>query len=248
MKRYFAATLIILLLTSCSIGSAIRSGAKTAYKTAVDERSIKHILNDKKLTALMIEQILADDVTMVLDVSAKVYYGYPFIVGQCDTLAEAERLVTIAQEVTGKPPIPYILKKGDERFCTLADNLRITTELNARLIADEAIFSTNIFVKSVQCHAVLLGVVSSDKAMQVAEYHARHTPGVKKVRSFLVATGTGRSWEAIMDSIADMTMKDEEDLLEDEKKADPKPAAEPPPELEQKTEPPTAIPQPSTPE
>jgi|GEM_PF-327645 len=249
MKHYFAATLIILLLTSCSIGSAIRSGAKTAYKTAVDERSIKHIVNDKKLTALMIERILADDVTMVLDVSAKVYYGYPFIVGQCDTLAEAERLVTIAREVTGNPPVPYILKKGDERFCSLADNLRITTELNARLIADEAIFSTNIFVKSVQCHAVLLGVVSSEKAMQVAEYHARHTPGVKKVRSFLVATGTGRSWEAIMDSIADMTMKDEEELLEDEKKADQKPSTKtpapekqpaPPPPPEQQTETPTA--------
>jgi len=237
MKRYFAATLIILLLTSCSIGSAIRSGAKSAYKTAVDERSIKHILNDKKLTALMIEKILADDVTMVLDVSAKVYYGYPFVVGQCDTLAEAERLVAIAREVTGKPPVPYILKKGDERFCSLADNLRITTELNARLIADEAIFSTNIFVKSVQCQAVLLGVVSSDKAMQVAEYHARHTPGVKKVRSFLVATGTGRSWEAVIDTIAEMTMKDEEDLIEEDETPDPKPAVGvPSPVLEKQPE------------
>ncbi|SCY23140.1 hyperosmotically inducible protein [Desulfoluna spongiiphila] len=214
MKRYVTLTVLgLLLLASCSVGSAIRSGARTVYKTAVDERSIKHILNDKKLTALLMEEILADDVTMVLDVSAKCYYGYPFIVGQCDTLAEAERLVAIAREVTGKPPVPYILKKGDERFCTLADNLRITTELNARLVADSAVFSTNIFVKSVQCHAVLLGVVSSDRAMQAAEYHARHTPGVKKVRSFLVATGTGRSWEAVMDAIAEMTMKEDEELI-----------------------------------
>lgn len=220
MKRYVATAILMTFLTACSVGSAIRSGAKTAYKTVVDERSIKHILNDKKLTALMVEEILADDITMVLDVSAKCYYGYPFIVGQCETLAEAERLVAIAREVTGKPPVPYILKKGDERFCTIADNLRITTELNARLVADSAIFATNIFVKSVQCHAVLLGVVSSEKAMQAAEYHARHTPGVKKVRSFLVATGTGRSWEAVMDAIAEMTMKDDEELLQDESPED----------------------------
>jgi len=214
MKRYITATaLILLLMTSCSVGSAIRSGAKTVYKTAVDERSIKHILNDKKLTALIMEEILADDITMVLDVSAKCYYGYPFIVGQCDTLEEAERLVSIAREVTGKPPVPYILKKKDEQFCTIADNLRITAELNARLVADSAVFSTNILVKSVQCHAVLLGVVSSDRAMEAAEYHAHHTPGVKKVRSFLVATGTGRSWEAVMDAIAEMTIKEDDALI-----------------------------------
>ncbi|WP_300672840.1 BON domain-containing protein [Desulfoluna sp.] len=229
MKRYLTATAIILLLfTSCSVGSAIRSGAKTVYKTAVDERSIKHILNDKKLTALMLEKILADDVTMVLDVSAKCYYGFPFIVGQCETLAEADRLVAIAREVTGKPPVPYILKKGDETACNIADNLRITTELNARLLADKAVFSTNIFVKSVQCHAVLLGVVSSKEAMQAAEYHAAQIPGVKKVRSFLVATGTGRSWEAVMDSIAGMTMEDEDDLIKDEQPDAPEAPIPPP--------------------
>lgn len=225
---------MIMLLASCSVGSAIRSGVKTVYKTTVDERSVKLILNDKKLTALMVEKILADDVTMVLDISVKCYYGYPFIVGQCETLAEAERLVAIAREVTGKPPVPYILKKGDERYCSLADNLRITTELNARLLADESIFSTNIFVKSVQCHAVLLGVVSSEKAIQVAEYHARRIPGVKKVRSFLVATGTGRSWEAVIDAIADMTMKDEEELIKEEEDV-PKATSSPP--VEQATEP-----------
>lgn len=217
MKRYMTATaLVLLLMTSCSVGSAIRSGARTVYKTAVDERSIKHLLNDKKLTALLMEKILADDVTMVLDVSAKCYYGYPFIVGQCDTLGEAERLVTIARQVTGKPPVPYILKKGDERFCAITDDLRITTELNARLVADSAIFSTNVYVKSVQCHAVLLGVVGSDRAVQAAEYHARHTPGVKKVRSFLLSTGTGRSWESVLDTIAEMAMKDDEELITDD--------------------------------
>jgi len=233
MKHYVTATMLcLLLLASCSVGSAIRSGAKTLYKTAVDERSIKHILNDKKLTALLMEEILADDITMILDISAKCYYGYPFIVGQCDTLTEAERLVAIARKVTGKPPVPYILKKGDETDCGIADNLRITTELNARLVADSAIFSTNIFVKSVQCHAVLLGVVSSDKAMQAAEYHARHTPGVKKVRSFLVATGTGRSWEAVMDAIAEMTLKeDDEPLTDKQSDTDVPPSSDKAPEI-----------------
>lgn len=221
MKRFVPAIAILMLLTACTIGSAIRSGAKTAYITAVDERSIKQILEDKKLTALMVEKILADDITKVLDISAKCYYGYPFIVGQCETIAEAERIVVIAREVTGKPPVPYILKKGDEKFCTLADNLRITTEVNARLMADKSIFATNIFVKSVQCHAVLLGVVSSEEAMRAAEYHAAHTPGVKKVRSFLVATGTGRSWEAVMETLSGMAMKDDDELIKEESPGSP---------------------------
>lgn len=240
MKRFIPAIAMLMLLTSCTVGSAIRSGAKTVYITAVDERSIKQILEDKKLTALMMEKILADDITKILDISAKCYYGYPFIVGQCETIAEAERLVAIAREVTGKPPVPYILKKGDEKFCTLADNLRITTELNARLMADKSIFATNIFVKMVQCQAVLLGVVSSEKAIQAAGYHATHTPGVKKVRSFLVATGTGRSWEAMMETLSGMAMKDDDELIKEEPPVtppSPAPAQEPEPPPEPSNEP-----------
>lgn len=207
MKRHLLVFLLIsaFAFSGCSVGSAIRSGMKTLYKTAVDERRISDIVNDKKLTALMMEKILQDDVTKLLDITAKCYLGYPFVVGQCKTIPEAERIVAIAREVTGKPVVPYILKKQEVEGCNVALNLKITTEINARLAADKQIFATNIFVKSVQCRVVLLGVVGSDKAIDAAVQHAKNTGGVKKVVSFLVSTGSNRSWETIIATVSEMT-------------------------------------------
>lgn len=217
MRSYFFLIICIFLVmsTGCSVRSVIQKSIKTAYKTAVDERSIKHILNDKKLTLLIMEKIMEDDITNLLDVTAKCYFGYPFVIGQCSTLDEAERLVEIAREVTEKPVVPFLLKKEDIDDCNPAMDLKISTEITARLVSDKKIFATNIYVKSVQCTAVLLGVVGSEETIQAVMEHAKNTGGVLKVQSFLVSTGTNRSWESIFEAMAEMIPESEENSFQD---------------------------------
>ncbi len=202
---------ILLVSNGCSVDSAIRKGVKTIYKTAVDERSIRNIIKDKKLTALIMAEILADDVTKALDLSVKCYYGFPFVVGQCKTLDEAGKVVEIAKRLSGKPVIPYIVKKGEkEDGCNIAVNLKITTEINARLVADKKIFASNIFVKTVKCTPVLMGVTGSEEISKTIIKHAENTGGVKKVRSFLVSTGTNRSWDSVIKSIGALAKSTED--------------------------------------
>ncbi len=207
---------VIMVTNGCSIDSAIRKGVKTIYKTAVEERSIRNIIKDKKLTTLIMAEILADDLTKALDISVKCYYGFPFIVGQCKTLDEAGKVVEIAKRLSGKPVIPYLVKKGEKvDGCNIAINLKITTEINARLIADKKIFASNIFVKTVNCTPVLMGVTGSDEISKTIINHAKNTGGVKDVRSFLVSTDTNRSWDSVIKAIGDLAGSTENDKPEE---------------------------------
>ncbi len=177
--------------------SMVRKGAETIYKTSVDERSIRHILNDKKLSGLIMTELVKDDMTNVLDVTAECYFGYPFVVGECNNLEEAQRIMDIAQKITEKSPIPYLVKKGAAKDCNPVLNLKISTEVKARLVADKKIFATNVVVKSVQCKIVLLGVLGSKESILAAIEHSEKVEGVKEVHSFLVSTDTGRSWDSV---------------------------------------------------
>lgn len=224
-------TMVIFLSSGCTLKSAIKNTVKTIYKTSVDERPLRHILKDKKLSSLMMAKLVEDDVTRLLDVTAVCYFGYPFVVGQCETLEEAQHIMDIAEEVTGKPAVPYLLKKGSEDDCNPAINIEIAYETEARLAADKQIFATNVTVKAVQCQVILLGVLGSKEAILATIEHAKKS-GAKKVQSFLVSTDTGRSWDAVFESIGEMAKTSKEpDLIEPQTKSpDTEKKVETPPE------------------
>ncbi len=203
MKKYILIFFIMSFsITGCTVDSAIREGIKTVYQVSVDERSLKNIIKDKKLTTLIMKEILTDDITKALDITVKCYFGFPFIVGQCKTLEEAGKVVGIAKNISGKPVVPYIVKKGEkEEDCNMAIDLKITAELNARLIADKKIFASNIYVKTVNCTPVIMGVAGSTETIKAILRHAKSTGGVKDIRSFLVETGSNRSWDSVLKSI-----------------------------------------------
>ena len=193
----FPVIFMISLTFGCSMQSMVKKSIETIYKTSVDERSIGHILNDKKLSGLIMTELVKDDMTNLLDVTAECFFGYPFVVGECNNLEEAQRIMDIAQRITEKQPIPYLVKKGGVEDCNPALNLKISTEVKARLVADKKIFATNVVVKSVQCQVVLLGVLGSKESILAAIEHSEKVEGVKTVHSFLVSTDTGRSWDSV---------------------------------------------------
>jgi len=60
--------------------------------------------------------------------------------------------------------------------------------LKSKLVADMDVWSTNIDVKVVQCHVVLLGIVESKEEITRAVAHARSVAGVRDVTSYLTST------------------------------------------------------------
>lgn len=174
------------LLVCFMVLSFLNSGCGTVYKVAVDERSVRTQASDEKITLAIRKKIADSDQAKFFDVSTSCYDGDVYLVGEYETLAHKKEAVKLARSVEGvKSVTTYFLKKKKDDFCGSTDNLGLVAKLKAKLIKDTDIWSTNIQIKTVQCHLVLLGFVGSQTEIQKAIEHAKSVPKVRGVKSFL---------------------------------------------------------------
>jgi hyperosmotically inducible periplasmic protein len=175
----------MLNITACLIILLTLSGC-TVYNAAVDERPVGTIADDTVIKGKIIKRFLADDKIKTLDISVGCYRGHVYLVGQYDEPIQKDRAIEIAKQVDGvKRLTTYLLPKKKNDYCGLEDNLKIEGKVNAKLIEDKDIWSTNIDVKSVQCHIVLYGLVGSKAEITKAVAHAKSVGGTRGVTSFL---------------------------------------------------------------
>ena len=172
-----------LLLLACLM--AVAPGC-TVYKVAVDERTTGDVVSDERITFLIEEQYLEDDLVKYLDFDAASYLGHVYIVGEYESQAQVNRAVSIARGTEGvKRVTTYLLPKRDVTGCDTAESLRIKTQLNSALLADQDVYGTNVDVKMIQCRVVLMGLVGSQKEIDTAVSLAQGVDGVRGVKSFL---------------------------------------------------------------
>ena len=166
--------------------SFLGSGCGTVYKVAVDERSVSTQASDEKITLAIRRKIADSDQAKFFDVSTSCYDGDVYLVGEYETLANKNEAVKLARSVEGvKSVTTYFLKKNKDDFCGSTDNLKLVASLKAKLIKDTDIWSTNIKIKAIQCHLVLLGFVGSQAEIEKAIEHAKSVDKVRGVKSFL---------------------------------------------------------------
>ena len=182
MKKYSKMITALTMLALCGCTSIYQS----TYGVAVEKRSVKTIASDKKITLTIQERFLGDDAIKVLDISPFCYNGHVYLVGEYGTEKERGRALEIANQVSGVNSVtPYLLRKKEKDTCGTTDNLGIGAKVNAKLIGDKDIWSTNIDVKVVQCNVVLLGIVGSKKEIDKAVVHAKSVAGIRGVTSYL---------------------------------------------------------------
>lgn len=181
MKRHIVIIHFLLLL--------VIAGCTTIYGVAVEERKAGTVASDAKITTTIQTKFLENSDVKALDISAYCYYGNVYLVGEYDREPQKERAITIAEGVEGVRSIhTYILLKKKSDTCGTSDNLAIREKVDAKLVADKDIWSTNIDVKVVQCNVVLLGIVKSSKEITKATAHAKSVAGVRSVKLFLKST------------------------------------------------------------
>ena len=169
-------------------GILFLSGCTTVYKAAVDERSLGTQINDEKIEATILAKFIADENIKTLDLTAKSFGGDVYLVGEYESPAQQNRALVLVKEIEGvKSLTPYLLPKKSLASCGTSDNLKIRGEIEAKLIGDKSIWSTNVHVRVFQCRAVLLGIVGADPEIQKAVAHARSVKGVQEVKSYLRA-------------------------------------------------------------
>jgi hyperosmotically inducible protein len=176
----------VIKLISCFIVLSIFSGCTTAYEAAVDERHVSTIADDTVIKGKILKKFFEDDKVKPLDISIGCYRGHVYLVGEYDDPVQKVRVLEIAKSVEGvKRVTTYLVAKKKNDFCGFDDNLAIEGKVKAKLIGDKDIWSTNIVVKSVQCHVVLYGLVGSKTEIDKAIAHAKSVGGTRGVTSLL---------------------------------------------------------------
>lgn len=171
--------ILLLALNGCATTAAI-------YGTTVDERDMSTICNDTKIKGSIVKKFFDDDKIKSLDISTGCYEGDVYLVGEYETVDQIDRAIKLAKSVEGvKSVTTYLISKKNDDLCGTTDNLEIIGKVKANLVGDKEIWSTNIHIKSIQCHVVLYGLVGTEKEINKAIAHAKSVEGVRSVKSFL---------------------------------------------------------------
>ena len=180
MQRYFRGFGIILIL------GILMTGCTTIYKSAVDERSVGEQYDDESITMAIRKKFSEDEKIKYFDISTYVYNGHVYLVGEYDSVDQKNLAVKLAGEVEGVNSVTdYFLPKKKDDTCGMTANLKLSTEVNIKLIGDKDVSSTQIEVKALQCNIILLGLVASTDEINKAVAHAKAVEGVRSVKSFL---------------------------------------------------------------
>jgi len=181
MKKIIIISFFIFLLAAVN-------GCGTIYSTAVDERDMNTIASDTTIKGAIVKKFYDDDKIKSLDISTGCYRGHVYLVGEYDTADQKNRAIKIAKSVEGvKNVTTYLLPKKKVDPCGTDENLEIVGKVKAKLVGDKDIWSTNIDIKSIQCHVVLYGLVGSKKEINKAIAHTKSVEGVRVVKSFLTS-------------------------------------------------------------
>ena len=181
-ERYrFAAALAVLIC----LGFAL-SGCGTAYSAARDERSIGTVIDDKAIEGKIKYELLRDPMVKGLDISVYVFLGKAYLVGIVETDAKKDRAVAIAESVQGVTSVTtYLLDKKASTVGKAVDDVTISAKIKAKMIGDKEMKATQVSVKTVLGHVVLLGIVGSQKDANKAVQYAKGVENVQKVKSFI---------------------------------------------------------------
>ncbi|ACS80163.1 BON domain-containing protein [Maridesulfovibrio salexigens] len=175
--------LLPLLILIATIFSA---GCSTAYKAALDERSLSQQTSDAKISAAIMKAYLDDDDVSVMGIEPYTFIGHVYLVGEYENYAQRSKAIAIAKNVEGVTgTTTYLLPKKEDPTCDTTENLSILAAVKSALIGDGDIWSTNIEVKVVQCQVVLLGLVKTQAEINKSIAHAKAVEGVRKVKSYL---------------------------------------------------------------
>ena len=166
----------------------LMAGCTTIYKSAVDERSVGKQYEDEKITMAIRKKFSDNENVKYFDISTYVYNGHVYLVGEYDSVDQKNLAVKLAREVEGVNSVTdYFLPKKKDDTCGMTDNLKLSTEVNIKLIGDKDVSSTQIEVKALQCNIILLGLVASAKDIDKAISDAKAVEGVRSVKSFIKA-------------------------------------------------------------
>lgn len=180
--------LAVLLIVTTGCGGAPRPYRAMA-RAATSEEDVFAQAQDKELKIQLHEALLARGESP-LAITPYVYMERGFVVGFVGDAAERDVVLSAAQGVEGLRSLQSYLPDRPTTSSTTAD---VATKANvkAALAPHPEIGVTHVDIEVLDGHAVLLGVVGSEKARESAVAAAAGASGVKGVTNFLLLPEPG---------------------------------------------------------
>lgn len=192
-------TLLAVMLTSAvATGSAyaenattdkVQSGVESAgQKVDSSMNKVGNFMDDSTITAKVKAALVDHDSIKSTDISVKTDQKVVTLSGFVESQAQAEEAVKVAKGVEGVTSVSDKLHVRDSKETSVkgyAGDTAITSEVKAKLLADDIVPSRKVKVETTDGVVQLSGTVESQAQSDRAESIAKAIDGVKSVKNDL---------------------------------------------------------------
>ncbi|MCO5617031.1 molecular chaperone OsmY [Citrobacter freundii] len=192
-------TLLAVMLTSAvATGSAYAENATTdkaqsgvesaGQKVDSSMNKVGNFMDDSTITAKVKAALLDHDSIKSTDISVKTDQKVVTLSGFVESQAQAEEAVKVAKGVEGVTSVSDKLHVRDSKETSVkgyAGDTAITSEVKAKLLADDIVPSRKVKVETTDGVVQLSGSVDSQAQSDRAESIAKAIDGVKSVKNDL---------------------------------------------------------------
>lgn len=191
-------TLLAVMLSSAMLsGSALAESAMDKTQSAADSAGQKidssmnkvgNFMDDSSITAKVKAALVDHETIKSTDISVKTDNKVVTLSGFVESQAQAEEAISVAKGVEGVASVSDKLHVRDGKSQSMkgyAGDTATTSEIKAKLLADDIVPSRKVKVETTEGVVQLSGSVDSQAQSERAESIAKAVDGVKSVKNDL---------------------------------------------------------------
>jgi len=197
-------TKISKTLLAVVLGSVLASGSAFAEDTMLNKtestadtagqkidssvKDVGNFMDDSSITAKVKAALVDHDNIKSTDISVKTDKKVVTLSGFVESQAQAEQAVSVAKGVEGVSSVSdklHVRNGTDKSVSGYAGDTATTSEIKAKLLADDIVPSRNVKVETTEGVVQLSGTVESNAQSARAESIAKAVDGVKSVKNDL---------------------------------------------------------------
>ncbi|HCR3983013.1 TPA: molecular chaperone OsmY [Kluyvera ascorbata] len=191
-KLTMSKTLLAVMLTSVVATGSVYAETTTMDKAQASAESagnkVGSFMDDSTITAKVKAALLDNESIKSTDISVKTDKKVVTLSGFVQSQAQAEAAVAAAKTVEGVASVSDKLHVRDSKESSIkgyAGDTATTSEVKAKLLADDIVPSRNVKVETTDGVVQLSGTVESQAQSERAESVAKAVEGVKSVKNDL---------------------------------------------------------------
>ncbi len=185
LRAAFLPFIVAPLLSGCA-GVVVGAAAVTGH-SVLEQRTTKDALSDADIRIKLNEKLLSHSSRLFSNVSTEVVEGRVLLTGSVPRREDRIDAGRLAWEVAGVSEVANEIEVGEDVTAkAFIEDVWITSQLRARLVADQGISSVNYNIETVNKTVHLIGLAQSRAELEAVVAIARKVPGVKRVVSHVL--------------------------------------------------------------